>query len=1135
MKTKFIILLALSWTMLASAQTANSLVAQGTNDLVLQTQQGLWNANTNFASAVALSPANPTANVLWAATRLLVLPQTPAGSNFLNQLNITNGSRSVYGWTATLPSDLNGNPVFPVNYNSASLIAFFRTNIMAVIVGAATNLASVTNPNFTLPLSSAETASEDVTLDYGDIQMLRALLAAGQFAGYTLNANNCGVILPQVEAAMQTNGLTYQWLLSTYPNLLSLASASDLTASEGALTNAIALYFAASDYIRNVRVPGATGNLFSLSANDYPKEAQFRADLTNVLLSLTAPTEFDPSNLGSTVYGGAYFAGTHSLRSLMPKFLGDTYVNNTLPDYTFGGILPYQPAYKTESLLRKEFPTIAGIYYGQVDDMTFGDYYAGDFAVFISTNQQATVVGYDYDSAYYENNSQAGGVSAQFTIDAHGNWQFNSNKVSGVSGSGWVDKSGSFGGELDFTNGDSVEFDYGYELSAMGSFQNAAGNYTGTYSGKSQGQSISGTLSAVLSADGDLVFCVFQNGAQNDGGEGQLDSNNSFTTSSASGTTVSGTLTNATLKIGGSAVFTDGSVTFTMTRSANIPLDVPPAITLALTNQTVGVGSNATFRVTATGSAPLCYQWFCNGVPLPGATTNNLVVSNVSLAINGNQYAVIVQNVVGATNTAATLTVVDSVKPVVTNLNLTAGQSVSNGAFTVTGTAGDNSGVASVWYQLNNGIWMLASTTNNWTNWLATLNLVPGTNTLRIYAVDIASHGYVYVADFNNNLIRKITPADEVTTLAGDTYDLSNGNYFNWGYADGTNGAAMFYNPAGVATDGSGNVYVADIGNNLIRKITPAGVVTTLAGDTYDLTNYTGNAGYADGTNGAAMFCNPNGLAVDGSGNVYVADTYNNLIRKITPAGVVTTLAGDTYDLTNYTGNAGYADGTNGAAMFCNPNGLAVDGSGNVYVADTYNNLIRKITPAGVVTTLAGDTYDLTNYAGNYNGGYADGTNGAAMFHNPNGVAVDGFGNVYVADSGNNLIRKITPAGVVTTLAGDTYDLTNITGYYNAGYADGTNGAAMFYNPAGVATDGSGNVYVADSGNNLIRKITPAGLVTTPAGDTYDLTNYTGNAGYADGNGDAAMFYDPTGVALDDSGANISATNQVSFQFVVTN
>ena len=140
--------------------------------------------------------------------------------------------------------------------------------------------------------------------------------------------------------------------------------------------------------------------------------------------------------------------------------------------------------------------------------------------------------------------------------------------------------------------------------------------------------------------------------------------------------------------------------------------------------------------------------------------------------------------------------------------------------------------------------------------------------------------------------------------------------------------------------DGSGNVYVADTGNNTIRKITPAGVVSTLAG-------MAGSSGSADGTGSAARFYYPFGVAVDGSGNVYVADTYNNTIRKITPAGVVSTLAGTA-------GSSGSADGTGSAAQFYYPCGVAVDGSGNVYVADTDNYTIRKITPAGVVSTLAG-------------------------------------------------------------------------------------------------------------------------------------------------------------------------------------
>ena len=215
-----------------------------------------------------------------------------------------------------------------------------------------------------------------------------------------------------------------------------------------------------------------------------------------------------------------------------------------------------------------------------------------------------------------------------------------------------------------------------------------------------------------------------------------------------------------------------------------------------------------------------------------------------------------------------------------------------------------------------------------------------------------------------------------------------------------------------MAVDAAGNVYVADTGNDTIRKITPAGVVTTLAGTA-------GQAGSADGTGTAARFNEPDGVAVDAAGNVYVADTNNDTIRKITPAGVVTTLAGTA-------GQAGSADGTGAAAQFNAPEGVAVDGAGNVYVADTGNDTIRKITPAGVVTTLAGTAGQV---------GSADGTGSAARFNDPDGVAVDGAGNVYVADTINDTIREITPAGVVTTLAGSP-------GQY--GSADGTGAAAQF-------------------------------------------------------------------------------------------
>ncbi|GHU01046.1 hypothetical protein FACS1894147_00150 [Spirochaetia bacterium] len=290
-------------------------------------------------------------------------------------------------------------------------------------------------------------------------------------------------------------------------------------------------------------------------------------------------------------------------------------------------------------------------------------------------------------------------------------------------------------------------------------------------------------------------------------------------------------------------------------------------------------------------------------------------------------------------------------------------------------------------------------------------------------AVDNA--GNVYVADYADNRIRKISPSGVVTTLAGSS----------GGYADGTGTAAKFDDPYGVAVDNTGNVYVADSNNHRIRKISPSGVVTTLAGS--------GASGWADGTGTAAQFNGPVGVAVDNAGNVYVADRGNHRIRKISPSGVVTTLAGS--------GASGYANGTGTAAQFRLPRRVAVDNAGTVYVTDPGNSRIRKISPGGVVTTLAGD--------GTY--GYADGTGTAAKFSDLSGVAVDNAGTVYVVDSYINRIRKISPGGVVTTLAGD--------GTY--GYADGTGAAAQFNYPQGVAVDNAGNVYVADMNNHRIRKI----------------------------------------------------------------
>jgi sugar lactone lactonase YvrE len=381
--------------------------------------------------------------------------------------------------------------------------------------------------------------------------------------------------------------------------------------------------------------------------------------------------------------------------------------------------------------------------------------------------------------------------------------------------------------------------------------------------------------------------------------------------------------------------------------------------------------------------------------------------------------------------------------------------------------------------------------------------------------------GVVYVADTANDTIRKITPAGMVTTLAGSAAHP--------GTADGTGAAAAFNLPMGLVTDPAGNLYVADSSGNTVRKVTPAGVVTTLAGTA-------GQHGFMDGTGGAARFGFPQGITIDPAGSLYVADTINT-IRKISTAAVVTTLAGVAAQTgsidgaggiarfnslhgitTDSAGNAYVADGANqtirkitrGAvvstfagvaasggfpgsnSVFNLPNGVASDSAGNLYVADTNNAAIRKITPAGVVSTLAG--------ANNGTSGSADGTGAAAQFKNPTAIAADSTGTVYVADTGNLTIRKITAAGVVTTLAGTAG---------SAGSADGN--ISQFGSPSGLAIDTAGNVYVADAGNQTIRRITPAGIVSTVAGAT-------GQTGSADGAGSVARFNNPSGLAIDSSG-----------------
>ena len=287
------------------------------------------------------------------------------------------------------------------------------------------------------------------------------------------------------------------------------------------------------------------------------------------------------------------------------------------------------------------------------------------------------------------------------------------------------------------------------------------------------------------------------------------------------------------------------------------------------------------------------------------------------------------------------------------------------------------------------------------------------------------------------------------------------------GYVDGDISIATFNRPTGMATDAAGNIYVTEYGNHTVRKITPAGLVSTLVG---------GVNGFADGTGTDAKLFRPTDIIMGVDGFLYVADSWNNRIRKVSLAGVVTTFAG---------GSSGFVDGMGNAAKFNKPSGLTTDADGNIYVADLENQSIRKITTAGVVSTLAGGTE-----------GYNNGTGSSAQFKDPRAIVLSNNNELMVTDQFGRTVRKVTLAGVVTVFAGNGV----------SGSSDGVGTSSSFGVPNGITIDNDGNLLVSDRSEHNIRKITPNAEVTTIAG--------TRSSGSNDGVASQATFYNPAGMLV---------------------
>ena len=378
-------------------------------------------------------------------------------------------------------------------------------------------------------------------------------------------------------------------------------------------------------------------------------------------------------------------------------------------------------------------------------------------------------------------------------------------------------------------------------------------------------------------------------------------------------------------------------------------------------------------------------------------------------------------------------------------------------------------------------------------------------------AVDAAGNVYFSTSSL---CVFKLDSAGILTLVAGNSRPGYSGD-------GGPATSAQLNGSTGIALDGGGNVYIADGPNNRIRRVSTSGIITTIAG--------TGEQGFS-GDGGAAIsarLSGPSGVAVDGAGNLYIADTSNHRIRRVSPAGVIATVAGTSDG--GYSGDGGPAT----SARLLRPGGVAVDGAGNLYIADTGNNCVRRVSPSGVISTVASDmaglravavdnagnlfiadtnhhrvyrSPNLTLVAGTGDAGFSGdgGPATSAQFNGVSGVAADAAGNIYIADTWNRRLRRVSPSGIVSTVAGDGTDEFSGDG--------GPASAAQIGYPYGVAVDSAGNLYISDYSNHRVRRASLSGTITTVAGT--GISGYSGDGGPAT----SAQLKSPFGVAVDQAG-----------------
>jgi len=512
----------------------------------------------------------------------------------------------------------------------------------------------------------------------------------------------------------------------------------------------------------------------------------------------------------------------------------------------------------------------------------------------------------------------------------------------------------------------------------------------------------------------------------------------------------------------------------------------PPTVSFTANDTMVCPGTSVTFTSTTISGSPgaVTYSWnFGDGTSSTGSTPIHTYSSggyyNITLAVTNSA------GCVSALSKESYIHVSSSLFP-------TAGSIISSSTTLSTGST------ELLYDSTSGGVW----SSNASIVTVSSAGVVTGISAGNAAITYTVTNGCGSASVTFSLLVINCSKEQIISTIAGN-------NVFGYSGNGGPATAAELDVPTGVAFDANGNMYIADLYNNVVRKVTTSGTIFTIAGNGYGAGAY-GKGGYS-GDGGPAFNAElntPFAVAVDDTGNVYIADAYNNVIRKVSTSGIISTFAGTGFGAGTGTGGYSGDGGPATAAELAIPYGVAFDATENLYIVDANNSVIRKVNTSGTISTIAG------NGSWGYSGDGGPATD--AQLYLPSGVCVDGAGNIYIDDYFNNVIRKVNTAGTISTVAGNGFDAgTGAFTGYNGDGGPATDAELDF--PTGVCLDVAGNLYIADAHNNTIRKVNTSGIITTVAGNGYQAGSYSG--GYSGDGGDAIAgeLHNPTGVFVDAS------------------